>query len=101
MHPVEQHGVQTRARGVQTTTSRGAESAPEPSLNHPENRPARDRTTQPPGGGAVGPLPVCGQCDARDLDPISARVIWLDTDRQHSQLCPRCHPATLVAGGAR
>lgn len=89
LHPAASHGVQTRLDGVQTTTSRGAKRAPEPSLNRPKNRPspapAVDDTS------AATP-PVCGQCDARATDPISARIVWLDTERTRSQRCPRCHP---------
>ncbi|MFD1049858.1 helix-turn-helix domain-containing protein, partial [Kibdelosporangium lantanae] len=48
LHPVGTHGVQTCRHGVQTTTPRGADSAPEPSLNHPRNRPTRERATNPP-----------------------------------------------------
>lgn len=44
-HPAGRRGVQTRHDGVQTTTSRGAEPAPEPSLNRPRNRPSRARPT--------------------------------------------------------
>jgi hypothetical protein len=104
LRPVEGHGVQTRRHGVQTTTSRGARRAPEPSLNHPQNRPL-------PGPGAHDEAtaaipPVCGRCDARDTDPISARIVWLDEDRTRSQRCPRCHPhtdnpGTSAAGGPR
>jgi hypothetical protein len=97
LHPADQHGVQTRHHGVHTTTSRGADTAPEPSFNHPQNRPAGDRAHQRPS--PTEPLPVCGQCDARDTDPISARVIWLDADRQHSRLCTQCHPAALTTRG--
>jgi hypothetical protein len=43
--------------------------------------------------------PVCGQCDARDGDPVSARVVWLDAERTQSTRCPRCHPR--ATGGAR
>nr|WP_225953775.1 helix-turn-helix domain-containing protein [Kibdelosporangium phytohabitans] len=91
LHPAEQHEVQTRHDGVQTTTSRGAELAPEPSLNRPKNRPSRERTQQ----GARVPVP-CGQCDARPRDPISARVVWLDAERSRSRMCPRCHPNALL-----
>ena len=42
VHPVAQHGVQTRPHGVQTTTSRGASFAPEPSFNRPK-KPSRAR----------------------------------------------------------
>ncbi|MBN9742011.1 helix-turn-helix domain-containing protein [Amycolatopsis sp. A1MSW2902] len=83
VRPGQAHGVQTRRGGVQTATRRGAELAPEPSLNRPENR--------------SGASPVCGQCDGRPADPVSARVIWLDADRTQSTPCPRCHPA----GGRR
>jgi hypothetical protein len=79
VRPAAAHGVQTRPHGVQTTTPRGAEPAPEPSLNHPKNHhPAIP--------------PICGRCDAHETDPVTARVIWLDQDRQQSTPCPRCHP---------
>ncbi|WP_203612712.1 hypothetical protein [Amycolatopsis sp. SID8362] len=37
------------------------------------------------------------------LTSVSARVIWLDEDRQRSVPCPRCHPsaATQASGGIR
>jgi hypothetical protein len=127
LHPDPVDGVQVERDGVQTTTSRGATTAPEPSLNRPKNPPARDPA---PDGrdGAAGPQsqarravrqpgrpfaarnlagrsaagrgepepsaipPVCGQCDARPTDPISARIIWLDADRTRSRRCPQCHP---------
>jgi hypothetical protein len=103
LHPVGTHGVQTRRHGVQTTTPRGADSAPETSLNHPRNHPTRERATTPPAaaaavaGSGASWLPVCGQCDGRPTDPVTARVIWLDTAREHSEPCPRCHPAVAVA----
>jgi hypothetical protein len=97
VHPVGSNGVQTLRNGVQTTTSRGAESAPEPSLNHPKNRPASDRSAVAGSGGSW--LPVCGQCDGRPTDPVSARVVWLDAARENSVPCPRCHPAMALAGG--
>jgi hypothetical protein len=83
VRPAAAHGVQTRPHGVQTTTPRGAEPAPEPSLNHQKNHPAIP--------------PICGRCDARDTDPVTARVIWLDQDRQQSKPCPRCHPQAVTA----
>jgi hypothetical protein len=99
VHPADQHGVQTQAHGVQTRPPRGAESAPEPSLNRPGNRPPRERAR--PDAGSGGIPPVCGQCDARDTDPVSARVVWLDSSRERSTPCPRCHPRAAAAGGAR
>lgn len=100
VHPVQAHGVQTPPSGVQTTTSRGAATAPEPSKNHPRNRPAR-APARAPGRHARPPAPalpaLCGQCDARPGDPASARIIWLDTDRQHSKPCARCHPSTAAS----
>ena len=99
LHPADQHGVQTRPDGVQTTTSRGAVLAPEPSLNRPKNRPPRERASESARTGHLPP--TCGQCDARDSDPASARIVWLDTERTRSERCPRCHPATILAGGAR
>lgn len=40
--------------------------------------------------------PLCGQCDAKDGDPVSARIVWLDPDRAGSKLCPRCHPKVMA-----
>jgi hypothetical protein len=97
LHPVEDHEVQTRHDGVQPTTPRGAVLAPEPSLSRPENRPSRERAPQ--GARAAGLSPVCGRCDARPDDPVSARVVWADDDRTRSTPCPRCTPRRL--GGAR
>jgi hypothetical protein len=98
VHPVHQRGVQTQPDGVQTTTSRGASSAPEPSFNRPKNRTPREHAPQRARAAAVPP--VCGQCDARDSEPISARVVWLDADRTRSHRCPRCHPRLLGERGA-
>jgi hypothetical protein len=97
VHPAARNGVQVQRDGVQNTTSRGARSAPEPSFNHPRNRPARERAQ--PGARAAATSPPCGRCDARPDDPISARVIWLDDDRHHSQPCRRCNPRALPDGG--
>lgn len=50
--------------------------------------------------------PVCGQCNARAGDPVTARVVWLDNDWTRSERCPRCHPwadagvLRSVAGGS-
>jgi predicted transcriptional regulator len=41
VHPAGNDGVHTRPDGVQATTSRGAQNAPEPSLNHPRTHHAR------------------------------------------------------------
>lgn len=94
VHPAKQDGVQTQPGGVQTTTERGAELAPEPSFNHPKNRPPRERARE-----GARTQPVCGQCDGRDSDPISARVVWLDEERTRSERCPRCHPAASILTG--
>ena len=101
VHPANPHGVQTQPHGVQTTTPRGAELAPEPSLNHPKNLPARKTATR--GSATTTIPPVCGQCDARDTDPVSARIVWLDAERTQFERCPRCHPAVarVSAGGDR
>lgn len=94
VHPADRHGVQSQGHGVQTATSRGAESAPEPSLNRTRNRPSRERAPE------ARSLPAeCGQCDARPGDPISARLVWLDDNRTASTPCPRCAPQR--SGGAR
>lgn len=98
-HPADLHGVQSGSNGVQSTTERGANTAPETSFNHQgtkARRPARDRACAPEGPSL---LPVCGQCDARESDPVSARVLWLDSERSRSRPCPRCNPRTM--GGAR
>lgn len=58
-------------------------------LNRSGNHPSRERAPQ----GARTAGDPCGQCDARDSDPVSARVIWLDAERTRSTRCPRCHPA--------
>lgn len=98
VHPADQHGVQTRPHGVQTATPRGAAAAPEPSLNRPKNRPSRERAQE---GARPSQLPpVCGRCDARESDPVSARVVWLDADRTRSERCTRCHPAAINLAGA-
>lgn len=114
LHPAPGHGVQTESHGVQTTTSRGATTAPEPSKNHPLNRPtpaparapARTAPSATPAAASApqsGPQsvsrsslpPPCGQCDARPGEPVNARIEWLDTDRHRSRPCPRCHPSSL------
>jgi hypothetical protein len=104
VHPVGAHGVQTRLHGVQTTTSRGARRAPEPSLNLPKNRPSPGPSVHDDASAPIPP--VCGRCDARDTDPISARIVWLNAERTRSQRCPRCHPhpdnpGAAPAGGPR
>ena len=104
LHPAGAHGVQTQAHGVQTTTSRGARLAPEPSLNRSKNRPLPGSALHDDASATVPP--VCGRCDARAPDPISARIVWLDTERTRSQRCPRCHPhpdnpGAAPAGGPR
>jgi hypothetical protein len=76
-------------RGV-NNVSTGRHADAQTVLNHQENRPARERA--PMGARTTETLPVCGQCDARPSDPISARVIWLDVDRTECEWCPRCHP---------
>jgi hypothetical protein len=82
LHPEHAAGVQTRRSGAQTATSRGARSAPEPSLNHP----GTSRATTP------APAEPCGKCDGRRGEPVRARVVWLDDDRVNSAPCPRCNP---------
>lgn len=86
VHPVPDHGVHSRTNGVQITHRRGAHSAPEPSLNRPEN--LRAGTHRPPGE-------PCGQCDGRPGEPVSTRLVWLDRagGGSESTPCPRCHPA--------
>ncbi|HEX6342029.1 helix-turn-helix domain-containing protein [Umezawaea sp.] len=92
--PADRHGGQTQRHGGQTATQRGANTAPETSLNRTKNRPSPSA----PGGRSAVPA-ECGGCDARPGDPISARVVWLDEDRTRSTPCPRCAPAR--SGGAR
>lgn len=99
LHPANAHGVQTQPHGVHTATPRGAAPAPEPSWNHPRTVPRAKPAAPDPA--PTGIPPVCGECDARDTDPISARIIWLDTDRQRSTPCPRCHPASISTGASR
>lgn len=93
LRPADLDGVQTQRHGVQATTPRGAVVAPDPSLNRPGNRPSRERAPE----GARGADQPCGECDARPGGPVSARVVWLDSERTQSERCPRCHPR---AGGA-
>lgn len=100
LHPAHTRGVQTQRHGVHTTTPRGASTAPEPSQNQPKNRPAREPHA-PGHPSPAGMPPRCGQCDARPGDPVSARVVWLDEDRQRSTPCPQCHPTSLTTGGGR
>ncbi|GAB2999477.1 helix-turn-helix domain-containing protein [Saccharothrix stipae] len=93
--PVDQHeGQITRLRPARNGFTRGS-TRPRTVLNPPENRPSRE-----PAPEARSPRPPCGECDARDSDPISARVIWLDEDRTRSVLCARCHPRAIGAGEA-
>ncbi|MGM1058551.1 helix-turn-helix domain-containing protein [Saccharothrix sp. Mg75] len=94
LRPADQHRVQTRPRGVQAATARGANTAPEPSFNRTKNRPSPSA----PGGRSAVP-PECGQCDARPGDPVSARVVWQDEDRTRSVPCPHCAPRR--SGGGR
>lgn len=42
-------------------------------------------------------LKPCGECQAREGDPVSARVVWLDDKREKWAWCPRCHPRGQVA----
>jgi hypothetical protein len=84
--------VHTRPDGVQTTTSRGAQNAPETSFNHPGNLPARQRVRPPARPAAVpeAPPPICGECHARTTDLVSARVILVNDRVQ------RCHPRAIT-----
>jgi hypothetical protein len=86
VHPAPSNGVHSRTHGVQTRHSRGAHSAPDPSLNRPENLRASER--RPPDE-------PCGQCDGRPGEPVSTRLVWLDRagGPSESKPCPRCHPA--------
>ncbi|WP_329793539.1 helix-turn-helix domain-containing protein [Lentzea sp. DG1S-22] len=93
--PLTSRGRQQKHLGASAATSRGVITAPKPSFNRPDNRPA---PSAPPTRRSAMP-PVCGQCDARDSDPVSARVVWLDDDRMRSVPCPRCAPQR--GGGAR
>lgn len=49
-----------------------------------------DEPPQAPQKAKTALPPVCGQCEARDGDPVSARIIF-DEDTGTSK-CPRCHP---------
>lgn len=93
--PLTSRGRQQKRLGASAATSGGVTTTPKPSFNRPDNRPAPGAS--PTGRSAVPP--VCGQCDARDSDPVSARVVWLDEDRTRSVPCPRCAPRRN--GGAR
>lgn len=55
----------------------------------------------PKRGAGSSLSPICGQCDARDSDPVSARVVWLDEDHTQSVPCPRCHPSAAGTGANR
>jgi len=80
-----------RTRGA-TSEATGGRACPRNVLNHPSNRPAAGpRATRPP----------CGQCDARPADPVSARLVWLDSERTRSAWCPRCHPRAAERSGGR
>ncbi|MFJ6677407.1 helix-turn-helix domain-containing protein [Actinosynnema sp. NPDC091369] len=92
--PLTSRGRQQKRLGASPETSRGVTTTPKPSFNRPRNRPT---PSAPDGRSAV--RPVCGHCDARDSDPVSARVVWLDEDRTRSTPCPRCAPQR--SGGAR
>ena len=85
--PPTSRGRQQERLGASASTVGGVTTTPKPSFNRPRNRPA---PSAPEGHSAVPP--VCGQCDARDSDPTSARVVWLDDDRTSSTPCPRCAP---------
>ncbi|WP_447006677.1 helix-turn-helix domain-containing protein [Saccharothrix isguenensis] len=92
--PPTSRGRQQKRLGASTATGGGVSTTPKPSFNRPGNRPT---PSAPDGRSAV--RPVCGHCDARDSDPVSARVVWLDEDRTRSVPCPRCAPQR--GGGAR
>lgn len=92
--PLTSRGRQQKRPGASAETSGGVTMTPKPSFNRPGNRPAPSA----PGGRSAA-RPVCGHCDARDSDPVSARVVWLDEDRTRSTPCPRCAPQRN--GGAR
>lgn len=60
-------------------------------LTRPPRDPQASRALRPAGD-------VCGECDARDRrDPLSARVIWLDSERKNWEWCPQCHPKGVPA----
>ncbi|MEV0675967.1 helix-turn-helix domain-containing protein [Actinosynnema sp. NPDC050436] len=93
--PPTSRGRQQKRLGASTATNGGVTTTPKPSFNRPDNRPAPSA----PATGRSAVPPVCGQCDARDSDPVSARVVWQDEDRTRSVPCPRCAPRR--SGGAR
>lgn len=97
--PADQHGGQAaHVRGARKGAT-GGSACPRTVLNR-QGTVQRERAPEGARAGDNPALPsVCGQCDARPSDPVSARVIWLDADHTRSQRCPRCHPA--AAGGAR
>lgn len=81
------HQIRTAPRGVKNPAGfivARLKGIPAPA----EAAPAAARSAAPP---------VCGQCDARPDDPVSARVVWLDADKTRSERCPRCHPAAIAA----
>lgn len=86
--PAGQHGGQAATQRGAKNVATGGSACPrtfkEPSRNRPAPSAPTGRSTVPP---------VCGQCDARESDPISARVVWQDKDRTRSTLCQTCHPA--------
>ena len=84
----------TTERGVSRNVT-GRQHDARTVLNHPGNRPSRERARE--GARTAGTPTVCGQCDARESDPVSARVVWLDVERTSSALCPRCHPRAIEA----
>lgn len=53
---------------------------------------AEVRAAAVPRPAAPSSLKPCGQCQARDGDPVSARLLWLDEERRRFEWCPRCHP---------
>ena len=58
----------------------------------------------PADGGPIRPAsrlpPVCGQCNAIESDPVSARVVWLDAEHNRSRWCPRCHPKAATSAAS-
>lgn len=95
--PADQREGQTRPVRGANSDGTGGRVCPRTFPNRPGNRPTREHAPE-----ARSPLPpLCGQCDARPGDPVSARVVWLDTERTRSQRCPRCHPSNGPIEGAR
>jgi DNA-binding transcriptional MocR family regulator len=97
--PLTSTGRQQSPNGASAATKRGVSMTPETSFNHQGTKRGQARDRARAENSAIPP--VCGQCDARDSDPVSARVVWLDDDCTRSTPCPRCHPHAARTGASR